>query len=546
MSNKTGVIDFAAKLQSELGVEIVSTGGTARALADAGVPVTPIERITGFPEMMDGRVKTLHPNVHGGLLADRDNPDHLRQIEEAGIKAIDMVVVNLYPFEQTIAKPDCSFADAIENIDIGGPCMLRSAAKNHRHVWVICDPSCYGPVLDFLRTEHTEQEAIALRQELARMVFAQVGRYNDSIREYLGSHGPLAEVESKVLAGEAPDTLGRVSLRYGENPHQRACFKPNVGDATEPRLSDAAHVSGGKMSFNNYVDGEAARGLVAELAREADKLGKYAVAIIKHTNACGCAVGDDPIDAYRRAYLGDPVAAAGAILAMNFAVTREIAETVMNSYVSWGKAAGAAFWKIDVWIAPAFDDDALALITTPTEKRKWGAECRILAVGDLAAEPDADDLDIKKIAGGVLVQDRDLVGLNEEQWKVVTGRMPSETEMSDLRLAWLICKHTKSNAVTVCKDGMLLGNGAGQMSRVKAAEIAIDLAREHGHGDKLAGAVAATDAFFPVDDGPKVLTSAGITAIMHPGGSLADEKVATAVDETGAAMVLTGTRHFKH
>jgi phosphoribosylaminoimidazolecarboxamide formyltransferase/IMP cyclohydrolase len=273
--------------------------------------------------------------------------------------------------------------------------------------------------------------------------------------------------------------------------------------------------------------------------------GKYAVAFIKHTNACGCAIGNDPVDAYHRAYLGDPIAAAGGVLCVNFPVTRAFADVVMNSYGSWGKAAGAAFFKLDVWIAPSFDEDAIKLITTPTEKRKWGTSCRLLSVGP-DTTPNTNEMDYKKITGGMLVQTRDLVGLNEEQWKVVSKRQPTESEMADLRFAWLVCKHTKSNAITVVRDGMLLGNGAGQMSRVKSCDLSIQLSRENGHGDKLAGAVAAGDAFFPVEDGPQKLIDAGVTAVIHPGGSNRDADSIRVCDKANVAMIMTGTRHFKH
>jgi len=274
--------------------------------------------------------------------------------------------------------------------------------------------------------------------------------------------------------------------------------------------------------------------------------GSCVVAFIKHTNACGCAIGDDPIETYRRAYLGDPIAAAGGVLCMNFPVTREVADTAMHSFANWGKAAGAAFFKLDVWITLRFDEDAIKLITTPTPKRKWGASCRLLEVGAMDTPPDERDLDFKKIAAGMLVQQRDLIGLNEDQWKVVSKRAPTDTEMADLRFAWLVCKHTKSNAITICKDGQLLGNGAGQMSRVKSCDLAIQLARENGHGDSLAGAVAAGDAFFPVQDGPQKLVDAGITAIIQPGGSNRDADSVAVCDEADVAMIMTGTRHFKH
>jgi phosphoribosylaminoimidazolecarboxamide formyltransferase/IMP cyclohydrolase len=292
------------------------------------------------------------------------------------------------------------------------------------------------------------------------------------------------------------------------------------------------------------MDGDSALSLVKELTRA--KLGKYAVAFIKHTNACGCAIGDDPVETYRRAYLGDPIAAAGGVLCLNFPITHEIADVVMNSFKSWGRDAGAAFFKLDVWIAPGFDDDAIELITTPTEKRKWGASCRLLAVGPMSKSPNDKELDYKKITGGMLIQQRDLLGLNEDKWKVVSKRDPTVAELADLRFAWLVCKHTKSNAITVCRDGMLLGNGAGQMSRVKSCDLAIQLARENGHDDRLKGAVAAGDAFFPVEDGPQKLIDAGITAMIHPGGSNRDADSIAVCDAANVAMIMTGTRHFKH
>lgn len=533
--DKTGIVEFARALVDEFGIEILSTGGTARHLKNAGIPVTMVEQVTGFPEMLDGRVKTLHPKIHAGILADRDKPEHMRQLAEQGIQPIDMVVVSLYPFEQTIAKSDCTFEDAIEMIDIGGPCMLRAAAKNHKHVLVVCTPSQYDVVLNDLRAGKVSDRT---RRTFAKTVFQTTCFYDGLVMSWLDRQEGTRSTQLLKFSS-------RGGLRYGENPHQS-------GDVLEPY--DADHDAGliqarvenpaVAMSFNNYVDGDAALSLVKELSRA--KLSKYAVAFIKHTNACGVAIGDDPVDTYRRAYLGDPIAAAGGVLCMNFPVTREVAETVMGSYASWGKAAGAAFFKLDVWIAPSFDEEAVKLITTPTEKRKWGAACRLLAVGSMDTPPDPRETDYKKITGGMLVQTRDLAGLNEEQWKVVSKREPTESERADLRFAWLVCKHTKSNAITLVKDGMLLGNGAGQMSRVKSCDLAIQLARENGHGDKLAGAVAAGDAFFPVEDGPQKLIAAGITAIIHPGGSNRDADTLRVCDEAGVAVIVTGMRHFKH
>ena len=562
--DKTGIADFARTLVSEFGIEIISTGGTARHLKDAGIPVTMVEQVTGFPEMLDGRVKTLHPKIHAAILADRDKPEHMRQLREHQIEPIDMVVVSLYPFEETIAKPDCTLEQAIEMIDIGGPCMLRAAAKNYKHVVVVPSRSDHDLVLADLRRYGDVR--LARRRELAARTFIQTSLYDSNVSLYLmkaSLPGDLMADEEhrsgEVWFGEESDFVSidikrHTICSYGENPHQKAAVfvsQDGAGRECSPlplSESDGTPVRdpviAGRMSFNNYVDADAALALVKELTRA--KFAMYAVAFIKHTNACGCAIGDDPIDTYRRAYLGDPIAAAGGVLCMNFPVTKQIAETVMTSFAQWGKAAGAAFFKLDVWIAPSFDPDAVTLITTPTEKRKWGASCRLLAVGPMDAPPDPNELDYKKITGGMLVQARDLVGLNEDQWKVVSKRAPLKSEMSDLRFAWLVCKHTKSNAITICRDGTLLGSGAGQMSRVKSCDLAIQLARENGHGDKLRGAVAAGDAFFPVEDGPRKLIEAGITAMIHPGGSNRDADSIAVCEAAGAAMIMTGTRHFKH
>jgi len=546
--DKTSIADFARTLVDEFGIEILSTGGTARHLSEAGIPVTMVEKVTGFPEMLDGRVKTLHPMVHAAILADRDKPEHMKQLAEHGIKPIDMVVVNLYPFEDTIAKPGCTFEQAIEMIDIGGPCMLRASAKNHKCVVVVPGRAQATCVLKELSARGSV--SAETRRRLAADVFSITADYDGNVRAY------LEENSGSFPMLLTPQFYRHALTSYGENPAQSAAvyLAKGVGGSeanlvVPPLCEDGAKsvgpvISKNEMSFNNYADGDAALNLVKELTRAS--FSKYVVAFIKHTNACGCAIGDDPIDTYRRAYLGDPIAAAGGVLCMNFPVTREVADTVMHSFANWGKRSGAAFFKLDVWIAPAFEDDAIELITTPTPKRKWGTTCRLLAVGAMDTPPDANDMDYKKITGGMLVQQRDLIGLNEDQWKVVSKRSPTDTEMADLRFALLVCKHTKSNAITVCKDGQLLGNGAGQMSRVKSCDLAIQLARENGHGDKLAGAVASGDAFFPVEDGPQKLIDAGITAMIHPGGSNRDADSVAVCDKANVAMMMTGTRHFKH
>jgi phosphoribosylaminoimidazolecarboxamide formyltransferase/IMP cyclohydrolase len=538
--DKTGIVDFARTLHDEFGIEIISTGGTAKTLQEAGIPVTLVEQITGFPEMLDGRVKTLHPKIHAAILADRDNPEHMRQLEEQGIEPIDMVVVNLYPFEKTIADPNCTFEQAIEMIDIGGPCLLRAAAKNHRHVWVLSDRSCCDKFLALATTnDHpTAEEQRRFRQELAAAVFRQTAAYDTVIRNYLAS-----QTKSSAAAGDLPDSVTLIrhqvaEMRYGENPHQAGALY--AGEQQLWSTVDRERQSA-ETSFNNYSDASAAFELCTELTRA--RPGLPAVCFIKHTNACGACVESDPVEAYRRAYLGDPNAAMGGILAVNFSVDAAFAEMVMQTYAQWGKPAGAGGFFVEVWLAPSFADDAVEIIRT---RKEWGKRVRLLAVGNMSVAPDAGEMDFKRIAGGMLMQTRDLVGLSEEQWKVVTARQPTDSQMADLRLAWLICKHTKSNAITVCRDGMLLGNGAGQMSRVMSCRIATWLAKENGHAEALENAVAASDAFFPFRDGPDILIDAGVTAIIQPGGSKNDQHVIDACNERNVAMIFTGTRHFRH
>jgi AICAR transformylase/IMP cyclohydrolase PurH/REP element-mobilizing transposase RayT len=753
--DKTGIVDFARALHEEFGIELISTGGTAKTLQDAGLPVTLVEQVTGFPEMLDGRVKTLHPKIHAAILADRDNPEHMRQLREQDIEPIDMVVVNLYAFEQTIAKPDCTFDEAIEMIDIGGPCLLRAAAKNHKHVLVVPGADFYTFIMRSLRSADTP------RDYMAKTAFETTQAYDAKIAHWLLAR---AKGELRPLRMLLMSPLRK--LRYGENPLQAGTLLATVDHAGEehPFLAES-YAADVELSFNNYLDASAALELCAELTRAGSRVlhrptaggvwhrlpagdsvapassrwrpiadehctrrnlpyiqvpgrtyfitfrvrqgelpdqargmvleacrhwhgrkmnlhiatvmpdhvhllltpflhgndsavplgellhsiksfsanqvnrllnrsgslwldesfdrimrdqaefsqtweyietnaeraglgpdypwvwksqaefeeaglldapdatdhrleagatqqaatqqagatpnvGPRVVCFIKHTNACGTAIDVDPVAAYRNAYLGDPNAAMGGILAVNFKVDAAFAETVMDTYARFGKPlkdAGAAYapggFFVEVWLAPEFDEKAVEIIRT---KKEWGQRVRLFAVGDLSASPDANELDFKRIAGGMLMQSRDLVGLNEDQWQVVTKRRPSEIEMNDLRLAWLICKHTKSNAITICKAGLLLGNGAGQMSRVMSCRIATWLAQENGHAADLSGAVAASDAFFPFSDGPIILMDAGVTALIQPGGSKRDADTIAAADERGVAMIFTGTRHFKH
>ncbi|MEW6251746.1 MAG: bifunctional phosphoribosylaminoimidazolecarboxamide formyltransferase/inosine monophosphate cyclohydrolase [Planctomycetota bacterium] len=564
--DKTGLVEFARALVDEFGIEIISTGGTAKALQEAGIPVTLVEQVTGFPELMDGRVKTLHPRIHAAILADRDNPEHMRQLAEQGIAPVDMVVVNLYPFEQTIARPDCTFEQAIEMIDIGGPCLLRAAAKNHRHVLVISDLWDLKFFISQMRKPTvTDDDALRdWRRERAFYALWMTARYDAQISKWLGENSGRYRLRAETLrlVSDLPP------LRYGENPHQSGDVleyddpRPVAG-VTKARSFSIAQLSNTLMpdgagslgardalplSYNNFVDASAALELCAELTRACPR--QVACCFIKHTNCCGARIGPDPIDVYAKAYLGDPNAAMGGILAVNFSVDVGFAEAVMETYARWGKPlkdAGAPHapggFFVEVWLAPGFDDDAVDVIRT---RKDWGKRVRLLAVRGMSVAPDPDELDYKRIAGGMLVQTRDLVGLNEDQWKVVTVRKPDEREMDDLRLAWLICKHTKSNAITICRDGMLIGNGAGQMSRVMSCRIATWLARENGHADKLVGAVAASDAFFPFRDGPDILMEAGVTALIQPGGSKRDADTIQACNERSVAMTFTGTRHFRH
>ncbi|HEY3244941.1 MAG TPA: bifunctional phosphoribosylaminoimidazolecarboxamide formyltransferase/IMP cyclohydrolase [Phycisphaerae bacterium] len=560
--DKTGVVDFARALHSEFGIEILSTGGTAKLLRESGLPVKLVEDVTGFPELLDGRVKTLHPRIHAGLLADRDNPEHVRQLAAQGIAPIDMVVVNLYPFEKTVSDPSCTFEQAIEMIDIGGPCLLRAAAKNHQHVLVVSDPQQYTHVRLMLRGS---AEALArLRRQLAVAAFAVTRAYDARVHDYLEGQAPRPQSQpSPPPATPLPphwvwSLEQQASLRYGENPHQSA------GLYREESMRRGLTSVPGKLatqpaSYNNYVDADAAFELCRELTHElgaGDRglgTGRQPPApsprpptvcvFIKHTNPCGVGLAADPIEAYRRAYLGDPHAAMGGILACNFEITPEFAAVVMDTFERWGKPAGAGGFFVEVWVAPHFHKDALRVIETA---KPWGERVRLLVDKDIISNASEDGLDCRRIKGGLLVQTRDRVGLAEDQWNWVSSRRPTEPEMADLRLAWLIGKHTKSNAITICKDGMLLGNGAGQMSRVMSCRVATWLARENGHADKLPGAVAASDAFFPFPDGPEILMDAGVTAIVQPGGSKRDGEVLAACNHRDVAMIFTDIRHFKH
>ncbi len=545
--DKTGVVAFAGSLVKEFQIEIISTGGTALLLKENAIPVTLVEEVTGFGEMMDGRVKTLHPHIHAGLLADRSNPDHMRQMKEQGIEPIDMVVVNLYPFSHTIAQPDCTFDQAIEMIDIGGPTMLRAAAKNHKHVLTVCHASWYDRVL--LAMQAGDDAIQSLRRSSALAVFQQTAAYDRVVSQWLRSELRAQDhLDLSTDATDVPDVpqwlpIIDKPLRYGENPHQFAHLLLHVNDerAVDLTVGDEGLDSAKAMSFNNYVDASAAVDLCEELHRGFD--GRPACVFVKHTNACGCCVDNDPVEAYRKAYVGDPQAAMGGILACNFNIEADFATAVMETYDRLGKAAGAGGFFVEVWSAAAFSPQALSIIR---ERKKWGANVRLLQLSRFEESPHSHEMDLKKIAGGALLQQRDTLGLNESKWTVATKRKPTEQALADLRLAWLICKHTKSNAITICNDGMLIGNGAGQMSRVMSCRIAAWLAKENGHGERLSGAVAASDAFFPFSDGPEILADAGVGSIIQPGGSKRDSDTINFCNIRNIAMLFTGTRHFKH
>jgi len=502
VSDKRGIVPFAQGLV-QLGWEIISTGGTASALKAAGVPVLPVEQVTGFPEMMDGRVKTLHPKVHGGLLARRDNPEHLRALAQHDITPIDLVAVNLYPFRATIAQPDVTFEDAIENIDIGGPSMLRSASKNHDSVLVIVDPSDYTEVLDLLRRGPVPADT---RRALAAKVFAHTADYDAAIAAYLT---PKADGLPERLSG----SLERVAaLRYGENPDQRAALY-----VTEERrgIRDLKQRQGKELSFNNILDLDSAMSAVSPWGN------RPACAVIKHSTPCGIAVATTALDAWRRALATDQLSAFGGVVAFNTVVDRATAEAMADLF-------------LEVVVAPSFHDEALATFATKKNLR----------VVELPVSHGEPGLDYKCVRGGFLVQDRFSFNPSEEGWQVPTVRHPTEREWSDLRFAWAAVASVKSNAILLARDEAAIGIGAGQMSRVDASFLAVHKARQQGHDP--AGAALASDAFFPFPDGVEAAAAAGITAIIQPGGSVKDAEVIAAADRLGVAMVLTGRRQFRH
>jgi phosphoribosylaminoimidazolecarboxamide formyltransferase/IMP cyclohydrolase len=513
VSDKTGLVELARALAG-FGVELVSTGGTRKALADAGLAVRDIADVTGFPEMLDGRVKTLHPLVHGGLLAVRDNPQHMATAKQHGIGLIDLVVCNLYPFEATAAKPGSTHEEVVENIDIGGPSMVRSAAKNYHDVAIVTDPAQYPAVLEELRA-HNGALTLATRERLAAAAFARTAAYDGAISAYFAR---------RAGGDEWPAVLGlrferKLALRYGENPHQKAAFyvEPNVRHAC---VGTAEQLHGKELSYNNILDLDSAFNLVREFDTPA-------AVVIKHNNPCGAAAAESLVEAFRKAYEGDPLSAYGGVLGFN----REVDEATAQQITEPNRF-------IECVIAPSYSEAAFRLLTT---RPSWKKNVRLLRTGPIEPAAVARSLDFRRVDGGLLVQTRDLEADDFAQAKVVTKRAPTDAEMIDLQFAWRVCKHVKSNAIVLAKGGMVVGVGAGQMSRVDSVHIAARKA-----GERVRGAVLASDAFFPFRDNVDEAARAGVTAVVQPGGSMRDQDSIQACDEHGLAMVFTGVRHFRH
>jgi len=511
VSDKTGLIELAHGLAA-FQVELISTGGTRQALADAGLPVRDVSEVTGFPEMLDGRVKTLHPRIHGGILAVRDNPEHVKTLQKHDIQPIDLVVCNLYPFEATVSRPGATHEEIVENIDIGGPSMVRSAAKNYRDVAIVTRPDQYAALLEEMR-RHNGALSLATRERLAAAAFARTAAYDRAISAYFADRtetGPFPAVLDLRLER-------RQVLRYGENPHQRAAFYVEP-DAPAASVARAEVLHGKELSYNNLLDLDSALNLVREFAEPA-------AVVIKHNNPCGAAIGATLVEAFRKAYEGDPLSAFGGILGFN----REVDEATAMQITGPDRF-------VECIIAPGFSDAAFHILTTrPT----WKKSVRLLKTTGELTPPTRRDY--RRVDGGLLVQDRDWGSNDFAQLKVVTNRAPTEEEMRDLRFTWLVCKHVKSNAIVLGKGGMVVGVGAGQMSRVDSVQIAVRKAGERGKG-----AVLASDAFFPFRDNVDEAARAGVTAVIQPGGSVRDAESIQACEEHGLAMVFTGIRHFRH
>ncbi|BCH21741.1 bifunctional purine biosynthesis protein PurH [Mesorhizobium sp. L-8-10] len=516
VSDKTGLVEFAAAL-SHAGVELVSTGGTAKAIAAAGIAVSDVSELTGFPEIMDGRVKTLHPSVHGALLGVRGDPDHVAAMNEHGIAPIDLVIVNLYPFEE-VRHSGADYASVVENIDIGGPAMLRAAAKNHAYVAVVTDPEDYASVVNALEMNFGSL-SLDFRKRLAAKAFARTAAYDAAISGWFAEALDVEHPTWRAFAGKLDNVM-----RYGENPHQQAGFY--VTGEKRPGVATARQLQGKQLSYNNINDTDAAYELVGEF----DPSAAAAVAIIKHANPCGVAEGESLVEAYRKALRCDPVSAFGGIVAVNRLLDAEAAEEIVKVFT-------------EVIIAPEASEEAQAIIAAKKN-------LRLLLTGGLP-DPRAPGMTVKSVAGGLLVQSRDNAVVDGIDLKVVTRRAPTAAEMADLKFAFRVAKHVKSNAIVYAKGGATVGIGAGQMSRVDSSRIAArkadDATKAAGLGESLAKeSVVASDAFFPFADGLLSAIEAGATAVIQPGGSMRDDEVIAAADEHGIAMVFTGVRHFRH
>lgn len=512
VSDKTGIVEFAKELQ-ELGVEIISTGGTHKALSDAGIKVIGISEITGFPECLDGRVKTLHPKIHAGLLAVRSNPEHMNSLRELNVETIDIVVVNLYPFKQTILKENVSRQEAIENIDIGGPTMLRSAAKNYQDVAVVVDPADYGRIIEELKACNEVYPDTKLY--LCSKVFEHTAHYDALIASYIKKErGDLSLPETITLTYEKVQ-----DMRYGENPHQRAAFYKEVTGG-KGMLSSAVQLHGKELSFNNINDTNGALELLKEFEEPA-------VVACKHSNPCGVGIGENTYDSFMKAYRADPTSIFGGIVVFNREIDEKTAEEINNIF-------------LEIVVAPSYSQDALSIL-------KSKKNIRLLLLKDIEKKQDENAYDIKKVAGGILVQTIDSKLLPDDVLlKIVTKKQPSEKEMKDLIIAWKIVKHTKSNAITIVKDGQSVGIGPGQVNRIWACRQAIEHGVEFLGKESLKGAVLASDAFFPFPDCVQEAVRAGITAIIQPGGSLNDGASIEECDKHNMSMIFTDMRHFKH
>ncbi|MEH2346702.1 MAG: bifunctional phosphoribosylaminoimidazolecarboxamide formyltransferase/IMP cyclohydrolase [Nostoc sp.] len=498
VSNKTGLIDLARSLVEEFDFDLISSGGTAQALKDVGLPVTKVADYTGSPEILGGRVKTLHPRIHGGILARRDVPQDITDLENNQIRPIDLVVVNLYPFEETIAKPGVTLAEAVEQIDIGGPAMLRASSKNFAHLAVLCDPAQYGEYLEELR-QNNGVASLEFRQKAALKGFSHTASYDRAIASY------LAEAQQYTLNGTQLQ-----SLRYGENPHQPATWYQT--GTTPTGWAAATKLQGKELSYNNLVDLEAARRIIAEFTDTP------AATIIKHTNPCGTALGSTISEAYQKAFNADSTSAFGGIVALNRPIDAATASELTKTF-------------LECVVAPSCDAEAQEILGKKSN-------VRVLTLADLSS---GNKDTVKAITGGFLVQASDDIIADTSQWQVVTERQPTDSELAELLFAWKVCKHVKSNAIVVTSDRTTLGVGAGQMNRVGSVKIALEQA-----GEKAQGATLASDGFFPFDDSVKTAAAAGVTAIVQPGGSLRDKDSIIAANELGLVMVLTGVRHFLH